>query len=340
MKPLGRDSRYSKFIENFGDEFQHWRLVVLRDAFAQTLGITATKLREKLGDDYDVALNDFVLENAERVVRTGRVKDKDVNESAREALQQSRRTKNTVFRSERQDRSDYYFLDGEQLLFYSSKTSIIDGIYVAGEVLSNIWDDLLSNNLHKEGGVSFPKGKKPEGLVKRILELFTDKGDLVLDSFAGSGTTGAVAHKMGRRWAMVELGEHCHSHIIPRLQGVIDGTDASGVTRAVNWKGGGGFRYYRLAPSLLEKDRWGNWIISENYNPAMLAEAVCNLMGFTYGPERDTLLDARSLLRDRFHLCHDPEPNPRPASRHIGGGRCGAQPAHLLQGIPRKHRSV
>lgn len=109
-------------------------------------------------------------------------------------------------------------------------------------------------------------------------------GDLVLDSFAGSGTTGAVAHKMGRRWIMIELGEHCHTHIIPRLQKVIDGTDQGGISKVVNWRGGGGFRYYTLAPSLLQKDKWGNWVINTQYDPAMLAEAVCKLEGFTYAP--------------------------------------------------------
>jgi adenine-specific DNA-methyltransferase len=128
---------------------------------------------------------------------------------------------------------------------------------------------------------------KPERLIRRILELSSERGDLVLDSFAGSGTTGAVAHKMGRRWIMVELGEHCHTHIIPRLKKVIDGEDQGGITEAVGWQGGGGFRYYRLAPSLLEKDRFGNWIIARKYNPAMLAEAVCKLMGFTYAPSQE-----------------------------------------------------
>jgi adenine-specific DNA-methyltransferase len=125
---------------------------------------------------------------------------------------------------------------------------------------------------------------KPERLVKRVLEIATHPGDLVLDSFAGSGTTGAVAHKMGRRWIMVELGEHCHTHIIPRLKKVIDGKDLGGVTESVGWKGGGGFRYYHLGPSLLQKDEFGNWIISKEYNPAMLAEAMCKLEGFTYAP--------------------------------------------------------
>jgi adenine-specific DNA-methyltransferase len=125
---------------------------------------------------------------------------------------------------------------------------------------------------------------KPERLIERIVNLATKEGDLIIDSFAGSGTTGAVAHKMGRRWIMVELGEHCHTHIIPRLQKVIDGEDQGGISKAVLWQGGGGFRYYSLAPSLLEKDRWGNWVVNKAYNPTMLAEALCKLEGFTYAP--------------------------------------------------------
>ena len=125
---------------------------------------------------------------------------------------------------------------------------------------------------------------KPEQLLQRVVHIATNPGDWVLDSFGGSGTTAALAHKMGRRWIMVELGEHCHTHIIPRLKKVIDGADPGGITEAVGWKGGGGFRYYRLAPSLLEKDKWGQWVISREFNPAMLAEAVCKLEGFTYAP--------------------------------------------------------
>lgn len=125
---------------------------------------------------------------------------------------------------------------------------------------------------------------KPEKLLERILLIATKPGDIVLDSFAGSGTTGAVAHKMRRRWIMVELGEHCDSLVVPRLRKVIDGADSGGVTEATEWKGGGGFRYYRLAPSLLEKDKWGNWVINQQYNAAMLAEALCKIEGFAYAP--------------------------------------------------------
>ena len=125
---------------------------------------------------------------------------------------------------------------------------------------------------------------KPERLIERVLQIATTPGDLVLDSFAGSGTTGAVAHKMGRRWIMVELGEHCHTHIIPRLQKVIDGEDQGGISKAVNWHGGGGFRSFRLAPTLIVNDKWGNQIINPDYNPEMLAEALAKLEGFTYMP--------------------------------------------------------
>ena len=152
---------------------------------------------------------------------------------------------------------------------------------------------------------------KPERLLKRVLDLATNPGDLVLDSFAGSGTTGAVAHKMGRRWIMVELGEHCHTHIIPRMQKVIDGKDPGGITESVGWMGGGGFRYYRLAPSLLEKDKWGNWVISREYNAAMLAEAICKLEGFTYAPS-DTVYWQHGFSTEHdflyvttAHLTHD-----------------------------------
>ena len=125
---------------------------------------------------------------------------------------------------------------------------------------------------------------KPERLLERVLLVATRPGDIVLDSFAGSGTTGAVAHKIGRRWIMVELEDTCHTHIIPRMKRVIDGEDQGGISKAVNWKGSGGFRYYRLGPSLIVDDEWGNPVINAEFNAAMLTEALCKLEGFSYAP--------------------------------------------------------
>ena len=143
---------------------------------------------------------------------------------------------------------------------------------------------------------------KPEGLLQRVIEVATNSGDIVLDSFAGSGTTGAVAHKMGRRWIMVEIGEHADTHIVPRLKKVIDGQDPGGVTDATGWKGGGGFRYYTLAPTLLTTDAWGNLVINPEYNAPMLAEAMCKLEGFTYAPS-ETLWWQHGRSSERDFLC-------------------------------------
>jgi adenine-specific DNA-methyltransferase len=162
----------------------------------------------------------------------------------------------------------------------------------AGLVPSSFWSaqEVGTNGQAKSELVNLFPGEtpfstpKPEALISRVIHIATNPGDLVLDSFAGSGTTGAVAHKMGRRWIMVELGEHCHTHIIPRLKKVIDGEDQGGISKAVNWQGGGGFRYYKLAPSLIVNDRWGNPVVNPDYNAAMLAEALCKLEGFTYAP--------------------------------------------------------
>jgi adenine-specific DNA-methyltransferase len=143
---------------------------------------------------------------------------------------------------------------------------------------------------------------KPERLLERILHIASNSGDLILDSFAGSGTTGAVAHKMGRRWIMVELGEHAVTHIVPRLKKVIDGSDPGGVTKATNWRGGGGFRFQRLAPSLLTKNQHDRWVISPAYNAEMLAEAMCKHLGFDYQPTPENWwMMGRSTERD--YLC-------------------------------------
>jgi len=163
-------------------------------------------------------------------------------------------------------------------------------------VVRTLWkkDDVGSNRTSKNemralfpGDTSFAT-PKPEKLIERILRIATKPGDLVLDSFAGSGTTGAVAHKMGRRWIMIELGDHAKTHIVPRLRKVIDGQDPGGITESVGWQGGGGFRFFRLAPSLLQRDRWNNWVVNKEFNAEMLAEAVCKLENFTYAPSQET----------------------------------------------------
>ncbi|WP_244899880.1 DNA methyltransferase [Rhodoferax fermentans] len=183
----------------------------------------------------------------------------------------------------------YFGKDGDRLPIIKSYLSEVQD----GFVPKTWWpaDEVGSNQAAKRdhlrkllAGIEPFSTPKPEGLIHRILTISTSPGDLVLDSFAGSGTTGAVAHKMGRRWIMVELEDTCHTHVIPRLKKVIDGEDSGGITSEVAWEGGGGFRYYRLASSMLQQDRWGHWVINKEYNAEMLAAAICKLEGFTYAP--------------------------------------------------------
>lgn len=128
---------------------------------------------------------------------------------------------------------------------------------------------------------------KPERLIERVLTLGSNLGDLVLDSFLGSGTTAAVAQKMERRYIGVELGQHAYTHCVPRLKMVTDGTDQGGISKAQNWKGGNGFKFYELAPSLLKEDKFGNLVINKEYNADMLAAAMAKQEGFTYAPSAD-----------------------------------------------------
>ena len=282
-----RDKRYSQFITNRESHYQDWSFTTLTRAYAASKGISEAVAR-KIVKSNPEKMDEFVLENHKSVIQLVKPDYSSVSADARQLIDQSLRHPSNIYLLERDGYSDMYFVSGQRILFYTNKLKEIDGEYVAGEPLTTLWDDLLSNNLHNEGGVRFPKGKKPEALLKRVLEIATNPGDLVLDSFAGSGTTGAVAHKMGRRWIMVELQETAHTHIIPRLKKVIDGEDQGGISKSVNWQGGGGFRYYKLAPSVLAKDKWDNWVINPEFNAEMLSEAMCKLEGFTYEPS-DTL---------------------------------------------------
>jgi adenine-specific DNA-methyltransferase len=184
-----------------------------------------------------------------------------------------------------------------EVMFSADGSRLIKKTYLInqkGLAPSSIWADHYDSGHNRQAKYELKKlfpdmptsdlfaTPKPERLLQRIIHLATEESDLVLDCFAGSGTTGAVAHKMGRRWIMVELGTHCLTHIIPRLKKVVDGTDQGGVSTTMNWEGGGGFRYCEIAPSLLEKNSFERWNVSKKYNSEMLAEAMCLHSGFTF----------------------------------------------------------
>lgn len=189
--------------------------------------------------------NKFITENAAHIIRLASISDSKAGKDIVELKRKSQDNVGIVYRLERKDYDDVYILDGQQILFYEKNIETIDGQHVASKLLTNIWYDIAWEGIAKEGGVVFRKGKKPEALIKRCLELTTSDDDIVLDSFLGSGTTSAVAHKMGRRYIGIEMGEQARTHALPRLKAVING-EQTGISKAVRWEGGGGFSFYNL----------------------------------------------------------------------------------------------
>lgn len=165
----------------------------------------------------------------------------------------------------------------------------------AGLTPETIWyaDDVGTNDTSKKEILSiFGKDNifdtpKPESLIERVLRIASNPGDLVLDSFLGSGTTAAVAHKMGRRYIGIEMGEHAYTHCKKRLDMVVSGEDKGGISKAENWQNGGGYRFYELAPTLINTDEFGEAVINPEYSADMLAAAMALHEGFTYEPDSE-----------------------------------------------------
>ena len=189
---------------------------------------------------------------------------------------------------ENQETTLYYF-NKELLSFLSDTAEVVDANIVKSQKMTTLWThgEIPKADIAHEGNVYFPRGKKPEQLLKRILSMTTAKNDLVLDSFLGSGTTAAVAQKMGRRYIGIELGNHAYTHCVPRLKMVTDGTDQGGISKAQDWHGGSGFKFYELAPSLLKEDKFGHLVINKAYNADMLAAAMAKQEGYTYHPDQE-----------------------------------------------------
>ena len=247
--PVAYDENYDLIIENPNSPASEWRFKKLVDCLYEKHGFKSWKnAKDAWGSNWkevrNSLLGDLALEKAEVVVS---IRDPHKpTETLKQKMLESKQNQGRVIVIERDNNNPIYLLNGGSLSFYKNKLRYIDGVRVPTELLTDFWADINFAGIAREGNVEFKNSKKPEMLVRRILELATKPGDLVLDSFLGSGTTCAVAHKMGRRWIGIELEEHCYTHCLPRLQRVIDGTDQGGITKAVDWHGGGGFRFYEL----------------------------------------------------------------------------------------------
>lgn len=196
-----------------------------------------------------------------------------------------------------------YYYNCELLSWLKDTTTLENGMLSKSQKMTTLWKhgEIPKADIANEGGVYFPRSKKPEQLLYRIIEMSTEPGDIVLDSFLGSGTTAAVAHKMGRRYIGIEMGEHAYTHCKTRLDAVVDGNDLLGITKTVDWQGGGGYRFYELAPTLINKDAFGEYVVNKEYDADMLAAAVALHEGFQYQPD-DNLFWKQSVGNENSYL--------------------------------------
>ena len=243
--PREADGAYNKFIPNIEEHFQTWEI----ESLSPHLSKACQSARSP--NTISKAMSEFIVDNAHRVVRLAEIDDEGAGQDIVEAKEISNSAPEVIVRHEREGYEDIYIINGQQLLFYAKNIKTIDGQRTPARMLTNIWDDISWEGIAKEGGVRFPRAKKPERLIRRCFQLVTCPGDLVLDSFLGSGTTAAVAHKMERRYIGIEMGDQALTHCVPRLKRVISG-EQSGISKVEGWQAGGGFRFYRLGPPVFD----------------------------------------------------------------------------------------
>lgn len=240
-----RNERYNNFIKNRNMDTDKWEFCSLLDAFADYKNIEKNKLKKQLGNNFEKEIMEFIKLNADSVIQFAYPDSDKVSKEAKEIINLSKKDKDKIYTLKRENEKDIILKGGQRLLFYSDRLVNIDGELVTGELVSNFWDDVLPNDLHNEGNVKFKKGKKSEKAIKRIIELTTNENDIVLDFFLGSGTTTAVAHKMNRQYIGIEQMNYGENDSVTRMENVIDG-ESGGISKAVNWQGGGSFVYCEL----------------------------------------------------------------------------------------------
>lgn len=263
------DTAYNKVFLNIDIPESEWEWETINEHVSKLKGYSSTREAKKdMGSEkFEFEVSLFALENAERVFQTAGVSG-GAYLKRKETIKKSNNDSSKIYRHPNDD-MDYQFIGGRRVIYYKERLVEINGESLPGELITDTWTDISFEGLAHEGNVDFPKGKKPEKLIERTLEIGSEKGDVVLDIFGGSGSTFAVAHKMKRKWIGVEIGDQADNHIIPRLNNVITGVDQTGISKSVNWKGGGSFKYYHLGESIITLNQDGtgdfNWKLGRKY---------------------------------------------------------------------------
>ncbi|HCT9179772.1 TPA: site-specific DNA-methyltransferase [Corynebacterium aurimucosum] len=243
----GWDSNYKFVIINKDDPFEDWVISNIYDILAEQHGFdTVAAMRKKMGKAVVAEMAaEYALAHADAVFRYTAISNKAGSEIVK-VRGVSKENPDRIYAVEREGQYTVYVHNGQEIAFYSKKVRNINGVDAPSMAVTNIWTDTPYEGIAAEGGVKLKGGKKPEKLLQRIIALNTNEGDLVLDYHLGSGTTAAVAHKMGRRYIGVEQLDYGPQGAVKRLKGVIDG-EQTGISKAVEWQGGGSFVYFELA---------------------------------------------------------------------------------------------
>lgn len=239
------DSRYNSFIKNIYEPYESWQFSTVLDEWARSTNIKKSQLKKHFFSNYEKELDNFRTKNADKICRFAALDDSSISKEAREFKQKSLNNPNKILYMAREKQKPYFFLNGQVVLFAKDRLSEIDGKLTFSQPLTDIWDDVLPNDLSREGNVEFKKGKKPEKLIGRLIDLCTNEQDLILDFFAGSGTTGAVALKKNRKFIICEQMSYIGDVTVTRLNNVL-AMDKAGITKETSWAGGGNFVYCEL----------------------------------------------------------------------------------------------
>jgi len=259
--PVGYNKNYNLVVER-SEDVQNWKFYPIKDKVLENVGLKSEKEgRAKFGDAwkamFPALIEDYAFKNAENVVS---VRDPhNPTETVKELMVKSKEFPYPL-EHKRTDGTSIYLYKGGSLAFYSSKIKTLDGKPQVTELLTDFWSHISWAGIAKEGGIKLKNGKKPEKLLKQIFDLVCTADDIILDYHLGSGTTAAVAHKMGFQYIGVEQLDYKMNDPVVRLENVIHG-DTTGVSKAVKWSGGGSFISIELAKNnqaakgLIEKCR-------------------------------------------------------------------------------------
>ncbi len=246
FKKRGRNDRYNNFIKYRNKGIENWEFCSLLDAFSEFRGIPKAKIKKEMAGNFEEHIFQFIKDNKDSVIQFAYPDKNKVSLEAKQLIDTSLSNPKNIFHLARANEPDIYLKNGQRLLFYADRLKEIDGELVTAEPMSDLWDDVLPNDLHNEGKVTLRKGKKPEKLISRIIGLSSSEGDLVLDFHLGSGTAAAVALKMKRKFIGIEQLDYGKDDSVVRLNNTISG-EQSGISKSVNWSGGGSFTYCELA---------------------------------------------------------------------------------------------